>query len=162
MLSSFSPHQFMNLKQIHPSAIYVSACWIAAIFKPCGHLSGGPHKLDRCHWLKPLCQLERALYSDAKGLKRRSVMESAHKSKQKCLCEVQMFHQNWSMREESPQLQAYMALHIHMHKSCFKCFEQHWFDVFKQRQRQTFLIQTHTYSWKQNKISQWKMPAQLY
>lgn len=114
------------------AAIYVSACWIAAIFKPCIHLSGGPHKLDTCHWLKPLCQLKRTLYSDAKGLKWRSVMESAHKSKQKCLCEVQMLDQNWSTRDESPQLQPHMALHMHMHKSCFKPFEQHWFDVFSQ------------------------------
>lgn len=72
-------------------------------------------------------------------------MESAHKSKQKCLCKVQMLHQNWSMREESPQLQPHMALHMHMHKSCLKRFEQHWFDVFKQQQMQTFIIQTHTY-----------------
>lgn len=112
-------------------AICVSARWIAVIFKPPRHLSGGPHKLDRCHWLKPLCQLKRALYSNAQELKRCSVMESAHKSKQKCLCEVQMLHQKWSTREQSPQLQPHMARHMHMHKSCFKRFEQHWFDVFK-------------------------------
>lgn len=41
-----------------------------------------------------------------------------------------MLHQNWSAREESPQLQPHMALHMHMHKSGFKRFEQHWFDVF--------------------------------
>lgn len=86
-ISNKSSHLcFSMLNSSHFQALWAPLRWTSQI---------------RCHWLKPLCQLERALYSDAKGLKWRSVMESAHKSKQKCLCEVQMLHQNWSTREDS-------------------------------------------------------------